>query len=63
MRQLTTDRDKCTDCLECMGVCLKKAFERIENLPSYVRTDRCTECDFCMNICPGDAVSIVNSTA
>ncbi|MCI5145235.1 MAG: ferredoxin [Candidatus Electrothrix sp. AR3] len=59
------DREKCTNCLECIEVCQEGSFELIDKKPVYActHTEHYPECDLFLNVCPEDAISIYQDNA
>ncbi len=57
MIAITIDRNKCTNCLQCINACPKKVL--ISRRPIHVYTECCTECGSCLSICPEDAIIVV----
>ncbi len=58
MRKVKIDREKCTNCMECIEVCPEGLFKVENGKPVYVHTEHCPECDLCLNVCPEDAISV-----
>jgi coenzyme F420 hydrogenase subunit beta len=52
-----TDKDLCTRCGTCVGICPEKALEfNATFFPSLI-PGKCTECGLCAKVCPGGQVS------
>jgi len=58
MVEITIDRDKCTDCLECVEVCPQEVLMMVEGHPVHAYTKRCEGCATCLNICPEEAITV-----
>ncbi len=52
------DRDACTLCLACVGLCPSGALGDDPDKPVLTfREDACLQCGLCANVCPEDAIS------
>ncbi|MCI5212788.1 MAG: 4Fe-4S dicluster domain-containing protein [Candidatus Electrothrix sp. ATG2] len=60
MMEITIDREKCTQCLECIEVCPGKVLMLVEGRPVHAYTSRCERCATCLNICPEGAIVVKN---
>ncbi|NPV53211.1 MAG: ferredoxin family protein [Firmicutes bacterium] len=58
------DRDKCTECLECVNFCPHGVYAVIDGKPVVVNPDNCVEfCKGCSKICPSEAIHYEGSSA
>jgi ferredoxin len=57
---LEINRDSCTLCLSCVGVCPATALADNQEMPQLRFIERnCVQCGLCVNTCPEDALSLV----
>jgi len=55
MWKVTIDRDKCTDCGECLDSCPGEVYEEVDGKVVPVNQDECHGCHTCEAVCPEEA--------
>ncbi|MCI5210607.1 MAG: 4Fe-4S dicluster domain-containing protein [Candidatus Electrothrix sp. ATG2] len=61
MRKVKIDREKCTNCMECVEICPDEVFQIVDEKPVYVRAEHCQECDLCLFVCPENVISFLEA--
>ena len=55
MWKVIIDRDKCTDCGECLESCPGDVYEKVGDRVEPVHQEECHGCHTCEAVCPEDA--------
>jgi ferredoxin len=56
---VTVNRDKCSLCMACVGVCPGSALMDGQDLPQLRFVEKnCVQCGLCVNTCPEDAITL-----
>jgi NAD-dependent dihydropyrimidine dehydrogenase PreA subunit len=58
MWKITINRDKCTDCGECLASCPGEVYERIGGKIEVAHPDECHGCHTCEAVCPEEACAV-----
>ncbi|MHB8808658.1 MAG: ATP-binding protein [Desulfobulbaceae bacterium] len=58
MWKVTIDREKCTDCGECLDACPSEIYERISGRIEVAHPEECHGCHTCESVCPHEACSV-----
>lgn len=59
MWKVTINRDKCSDCGECVDACPGEVYGRGEqNSVEVLRPEECHGCHTCEAVCPHEACSV-----
>lgn len=58
MWKVTINRDKCTDCGECMDSCPGDVYEEVDGKITAVNQDECHGCHTCEAVCDEDACHV-----
>ena len=53
------DKDECTGCETCVGVCPVEAITMVDGL-AEIDQDTCTQCGTCIEECPVEAIKEVD---
>jgi len=52
---VVVDKDECTGCETCVGVCPVEAISMVDDV-AQINQDECTECLTCVDECPVGAI-------
>ncbi|MHB8789853.1 MAG: ATP-binding protein [Desulfobulbaceae bacterium] len=55
MWKVTINREKCTDCGECLDSCPGAVYDRIDGKVVVTQPDECHGCHTCESVCPKEA--------
>ena len=58
----STNKDLCTRCGTCMGVCPMGAISLDKSFYPILNSDKCQGCELCAKVCPGDGVNFEDLT-
>ena len=56
--EVTLEREKCTDCEECLEICGTGVFEMQNGRAVPVNAKKCIGCESCVEVCEQNAISI-----
>ena len=52
------DKEKCTNCLECIDACYRGVYQKSGDKVEVTNPLNCTLCDYCLEVCEPNAITI-----